>query len=344
MVMINQNNNYTTSDSIAVYLTGLDSSYNHQNFLRQARWYYRVLDSGENYIGPLNVYGYYTGSDTYVEIDNGVSQSALFLIRGQDINGTITPLQPDTTYDIKCTITYESNGTPITTPPIVLEGAATKSLDPSFRFFYSIGSNEISIGVTGSNYSGTGRVVITCNGDLLQSTYLNYRVTYSGLTPNTSYTFSATIDSTYTISKTLTTQSPSISPFSWTTSNGDATDAQTQAAYTAITSTPKGPTTNFHHLVWNDLVNKVKDVLNEIKGVSWSGTLPIMSDDGSGTNNWKKLTAEKFNSLVYNLNRINTTYQFSPSSVSTGQVVYASYFLDIVTVLNNAINTFNSSS
>ena len=60
-----------------------------------------------------------------------------------------------------------------------------------------------------------------------------------------------------------------ITPWSWTSSNGTATAAQTQAAYAALTS--NGNTSSFHRNVWNDFVNKVNQVLAALN-LSWVDT------------------------------------------------------------------------
>ena len=53
-----------------------------------------------------------------------------------------------------------------------------------------------------------------------------------------------------------------ITPWSWNASNGQASAAHTRAAYNALIT--KSNTTNFSRYVWNDLVNKIYEVVRAL--------------------------------------------------------------------------------
>lgn len=124
-------------------------------------------------------------------------------------------------------------------------------------------------------------------------------------------------------------------PWSWNSSNGDASAEQTQAAHTAVTS--QGLTTDFSYLVWNDMCAKVKEV-REAAGVgSWDGggkgytyASTLMSSDDP------YMTAVRFNSLKYN---IGSQYSTGIEDVSSGDIIYGSYFTSLMATLNNWIDT-----
>jgi len=144
-----------------------------------------------------------------------------------------------------------------------------------------------------------------------------------------------------------------ITPWSWSTSNGDATDSQTQSAYAAITG--NGLTTGFSYKVWNDLVDKIKEVTDELrrgwqtKYLTYSGTrMNILS---------KNLTAEKFNSAVLNVCYLWWSWALDPTQQGyvgrtefygiahsgdyAADFVYGRYFLELTNRLNLMIGIIN---
>ena len=118
----------------------------------------------------------------------------------------------------------------------------------------------------------------------------------------------------------------------WTTSNGSATAIQTKDAYAAITG--KQTTLNFSHDVWNDLVDKVNEVL-VAKGLSWD-TFYDTVENTRMTIYPYELTAVKFNSLRNNLDFVFLT---GISKVESKDTVYGSYFTTITSCINNGIDT-----
>lgn len=124
---------------------------------------------------------------------------------------------------------------------------------------------------------------------------------------------------------------PSIQLWSWTSSNGSASDAQTVRAYEAITN--HGPVSDFSYKVWNDLVDKI----NEVQGY-WM-------DDGAGGLTYgntkmsttdKTLTADRFNSMKYNVGRNQST---GVKDVKPGDQVIGNDFIKITNALNSWINS-----
>lgn len=123
--------------------------------------------------------------------------------------------------------------------------------------------------------------------------------------------------------------------WSWEASNGNASAAQTNAAYSAVNA--NGFVNNFSYMVWNDMVDKVKAVLDVI-GENWDGmyatydNTKILADD-------RTLTAAKFNSLRRNVgNHVSTGI----GEKSTSDTVYGHYFTTITDCLNSWIQTITT--
>lgn len=153
---------------------------------------------------------------------------------------------------------------------------------------------------------------------------------WTELEQNTWYTTSVKIGDTLFEAKTFQTRS--IAAWSWDSSNGNASAAQTRAAYSAITS--NGYTSNFSYIVWNDLVNKVLEIYNATGG-SWSSAYATASATRMTSSN-KTMTALRFNSLKYNIQRNVST---GISDKSAGDIVYGSYFVTLANKINVWINS-----
>ena len=159
--------------------------------------------------------------------------------------------------------------------------------------------------------------------------------TFSGLSAGTSYEISVSItapgwSSTVELDTVAETDEPSVEYWSWTSSNGSASSSQTRAAYNAVSN--RGALSNFSYLVWNDLVDKVMEVLDATGG-SWNSKYASYSATKM-TSSDKRLTAKRFNSLRYN---IGTHYSTGINDVYKGDIVYGSYFITLVDCLNNWI-------
>lgn len=124
----------------------------------------------------------------------------------------------------------------------------------------------------------------------------------------------------------------SITKWSWSASNGNASASQTSAAYSAVVN--KTAVTNFSYLVWNDLCDKVKEILDATSG-SWDSTYATYANTKMSSND-KILTATKFNSLRYN---IGSHYSTGIYDVSANDDVLGSYFTTLVSCINGWIDT-----
>lgn len=147
-----------------------------------------------------------------------------------------------------------------------------------------------------------------------------------------------------------------ITPWSWTSSNGTASTAQTKSAYTALTS--NGNTAAFHRYVWNDLVSKVNEVVTALN-LSWADTygsllsMPIYFP-------YENLTAARFNAIRYNTRYNSWSWEYDASKPwytgrkdfrgvgSVGEnaadIVYGRYFLELTERLNVVIGIINGTT
>lgn len=125
----------------------------------------------------------------------------------------------------------------------------------------------------------------------------------------------------------------SLPKWSWDVSTGYATDEQIRAAYLAVTK--KLATKNFSHNVWNDLCYRVKSIL-QYKNDNWNSTYATYTNTQIQDGSEYVLTADKFNSLRYN---IGIYYSTGINEVSTGDYVYGSYFTTLADCINNWIDT-----
>ena len=192
-----------------------------------------------------------------------------------------------------------------------------------------------------SSFSGYRYVDLVLNGNRAYNIRSNERgggsssfdETITDLTPGTRYSWEAQLgydDGTGTTwleiydSGSFTTDEPAvqIERWSWTRSNGSATNLQTQRAYDVL----MGDTTadNFAHEVWNDLVDKVAE-MRSAKGYTWDragGTYPSAS--GCKMYAGDRLTADAYNGVRYNIGSVESTgfYDQSPGDQITGYKIY----------------------
>lgn len=192
-----------------------------------------------------------------------------------------------------------------------------------------------------SSFSGYRYVGLTLNGNRYYEIRSNERGgssstfddTITNLTAGTRYSWEAQLgydDGSGTTwldiydSGSFTTDEPAIlvEPWSWTRSNGSATNAQTQRAYDVIMGNITAD--NFAHEVWNDLVDKVAE-MREAKGYTWDragGTYPSAS--GCKMSAGDRLTAAAYNGVRYNIGSVFSTgiSDQSPGDQITGYKIY----------------------
>lgn len=135
------------------------------------------------------------------------------------------------------------------------------------------------------------------------------------------------------------TSSPTIEKWSWTSSNGGASSTQTRNAYNAVVN--KTAVTNFSHIVWNDMVDKVKDIMDEAVGW-WDGTYATYSNTRFNASPYE-LTADMFNSLRNNIeiagnSYLGLGYKTGIDKVNSGDKVYGDYFLTLADYINDCID------
>ena len=158
---------------------------------------------------------------------------------------------------------------------------------------------------------------------------------FTNLKPSTTYEIHVEItaegwSSVVELDTEASTTAPEVDAWSWSDSNGSASASQTSSAYNAIRN--KGKLSNFSYLVWNDMVDKVKEV-QEAKGVEWKTKYASYNATKMSSSD-KRLTAIRFNSLRYN---IGFYYSTGISDVYKGDTVYGSYFITLANCINNWI-------
>lgn len=192
-----------------------------------------------------------------------------------------------------------------------------------------------------TSFSGYRYVDLVLNGNRAYNIRSNERgggsssfdETITNLTPGTRYRWEAQLgydDGTGTTwleiydSGSFTTDEPAvqIDRWSWTRSNGSATNAQTQRAYDVLMGDITAD--NFAHEVWNDLVDKVAE-MRSAKGYTWDragGTYPSAS--GCKMYAGDRLTADAYNGVRYNIGSVESTgiYDQSPGDPITGYKIY----------------------
>lgn len=126
---------------------------------------------------------------------------------------------------------------------------------------------------------------------------------------------------------------PSIPKWDWYSSNGDNASASvTLNSYYALNK--DNPTSDFSHLVWNDMVDKVMKII-ESTGNTWWSKYASYYDTKMHSKPYE-LTADMFNSLRYN---IGARYSTGIGEVSPGDCVYADYFITLTNCMNEWIDT-----
>lgn len=131
----------------------------------------------------------------------------------------------------------------------------------------------------------------------------------------------------------LLTWSWSNSSGSWNDQHGSASSVLLQSALSAVGN--NGRTDSFSFSVWNDLVNWIIYNLQQLDiSITYYNYVFMSSTD-------KILTADRWNELrkLYNavISEIGGTYL---NSVSRGDIVYGSYFINLVNNMNTAINNY----
>lgn len=204
--------------------------------------------------------------------------------------------------------------------------------------FYTIGSSDSYgyLSTTSSFDEDTGGPTSSLKKNDDGGSGNNFKISYDVVEGTTYYLWVRMIDITTPGSTTVCIDPawPLYDLWDWNASNGDATAAQTRIAYEAITG--GGAVSDFNYLVWNDLVNKVNDMKSET-GFPWNTKYLSLSNTRVTTSD-KTLTADRFNSLQYNIGIHEST---GLNDVYAGNEVYGWYFTNLTDALNTWINTLN---
>lgn len=211
--------------------------------------------------------------------------------------------------------------------------------DPTFTTSKTTSSVTIKV-VDAGDYSYFSYSLRDANDNIISAatSYSTTKTkTYTGLDPSTDYIIVVSWSTSTTGMGNydyyyVATDSLSVAYWSWTTSNGTATDAQTEAAHDAITG--NGSTSDFSYKVWNDMVEKVVDIWHA-QGGYWD-TTKLSYDQTLMTASDRVLTAARFNSLRYN---IGLNVSTGITDKSPGDVVRGSYFITLANCLNDWIDT-----
>lgn len=123
-----------------------------------------------------------------------------------------------------------------------------------------------------------------------------------------------------------------VSPWDWAISNGSASAEQTQTA--SNSATKGGVVSGFSYLVWNDMVDKVKAILDATNDV-WDSRYADY-EATKMTSSDRKLTAKRFNSLRYNIG-----IETGIGEVAKGDIVYGSYFRTLASKISFWIYELN---
>lgn len=161
----------------------------------------------------------------------------------------------------------------------------------------------------------------------------NFARTVTGLSPDTTYSWTATLGyignsgsivwTSYTDSGSFSTGSESTGlTWSWTASTAR------QEFYSALTGAL--PIEYARASVWNELVEAIASALSQ-KGLSWNST--YASKAGTRAEVGQSLSAVMFNSAKYNADRLSST---GVGYVSSGQRIYGSYIAALANAINNA--------
>ncbi len=169
------------------------------------------------------------------------------------------------------------------------------------------------------------------------TTGLTYTIT--GLTPGTDYMLNYVGRSPYGLgpgmpSPVAARTLPAIEPWHWTSSNGSASAEQTGNAYRVLLGEIPVDS-NFSHLVWNDLVDKVVEVQNAA-GKSWTTTGGLTAAQ-CRVSAGDTLSARIYNSVKKNIEAFGET---GISDVSRdNEELTGNHIIQLTGVLNSYINS-----
>lgn len=133
-------------------------------------------------------------------------------------------------------------------------------------------------------------------------------------------------------------ETTTVEPWDWEIGTGSDRDK----AYQAITS--NGDVDDFSYSVWNELVDKVLEIIEADPNESvWftesnNGTVYLSENSTKMTSSDKVMTAKRFNALRYNIGSRGSAPSTGIADKSTGETVYGEYFIILADCINGWIN------
>lgn len=126
-----------------------------------------------------------------------------------------------------------------------------------------------------------------------------------------------------------------VAKWNWSASNGISSADVTYASYCAVVN--EEPTTNFSHLVWNDMIDKVDEILTA-KGLYWDSTYAGIYETKMHEGEDYYLYAYMFNSLRNNLDFAYDTGIERVESENANYPVEGWYFTHLADCMNACID------
>ncbi len=169
---------------------------------------------------------------------------------------------------------------------------------------------------------------------------------FSGLSPNTKYAVNVRTVAAggalhgapwIGVQYFTTKSSTNVEDWDWTISNGSATAAQTQLAYTTFVSfganvLDYSAFKRISYLVWNDIVNKTLEVITDRDG-TWNTDYGTLAETRMTATD-KEMTARRFNAIVWNLAQYKTPLV---TRKAKGNDILGEYFTLLTDSINNTI-------
>lgn len=344
---------YNHSDFLIAQLISLDTSYAGSE--RTAYWYISEANSIVfNYKGET-------------KLENGKEQSDLFYFRG---------LEPEAVYIIKCNIRNTKGDInvnlqtvvktyPQTAYPLNLEIVQTTiGKKTALCSWETIGLRDdtiYEIYIDKNENFETESSELVADGWATQ--YMEVEIPFDDFgTYNILHRLFGEYSSYLCSREVEILKAPDLTPWSWeaTEEGCESTSLQRRNAKKAVDKAEGYSVLNFTYQVWNDLVNKVNQAIQTISaidGSTWETeyadpstgeTISYLSyDDTLMTENDKVLTADRFNTLKFNIgcrvgsgyvdNNGDTQSGTGIADVNKGDIVYGRYFTRLTESLNNWI-------
>ncbi len=260
-------------------------------------------------------------------------------VRVTTLNATIQGLSPETTYVINY---YGQNSDGV--GPFMPRGEYVTTLSKpkpptasGTLTVTEVGKTTIKVRLTAiplaTSYIIAYRPTSTSVQQEVTTTSLAY--TLSGLLPGTTYYLNyrgQNNDGVGPFGSTITAKTlGAVDPWDWSASNGTASAAQTRAAYQAVTN--QGKLSEFSYLVWNDMVSKVKQII-DARSTTWNSDYGSINATNM-TSSDRAITALRYNALWWNLSHFVTVS--GGKRVAQGDKILGSYFTALTNAMNKSI-------